>query len=346
MLELLKIARVLGWRNLLKMRRAKRVGGDEFIRGFFATPTIIALLNVGFFDTLLKERRVNIQSFASEQGLNLDILKPLCEYLYEIKALDKEGMSYTFGPTGQMLAEMVRGSFYSAAAYSPVFFNLEPLLRGQSTYGEDIKRDTAMAAAGSGAVGKLFMFPIVQELLNRNGFTKVLDLGCGDAAFLVDLCKADPGVTGYGIDLSAEAIADGCRNATQENVQDRIHLVAEDMFKLDSVAEQFKSVQAATSFFVLHEFLRNGRGRVVEFFKTFREAFPGTSLIICESVRHTPEQIRKRLGPLAEFQLVHDLTGQNPITRDEWRSAFTEAGFTSVEEDYISFGRMVIFTVR
>ena len=346
MFELMRLARILGWRNLLRMRQAKRVGGDEIIRGFFATPTIIALFKIGFFDAVLKEERVYIEPFASEHGLEFDVLKPLCEYLYEIKVLDKDGPSYTFGPKGRLLTEMVKGSFYSAAAYSAVFNNLESLLRGQSSYGSDVHRDTALAAAGSGEAGKLFMFPMVEELIFKNEFAKVLDLGCGDATFLINLCKTNPDVTAYGIDLSAKAIENGCRNVAQENLQDRVHLFAEDMFNLKAIAGQLDGIQAATSFFVLHEFLRGGTSRVVDFFRAFREAFPNTYLIICESVRHTPEQIRKRLGPLAEFQLVHDLTKQNPITRAQWKTAFGEAGFTSIEENYIRTGRMVIYTVR
>ena len=343
--ELLRIGRVLGWGQLMRINRARRLGGDTLIRGYFATPTLIALLNVGFFDALAGEREVDIKAFAKEQGLEPAVLQALCDYLYAMQVLDRNGRGYKLARNGRLLVDMVSGSLYSAGAYAPVFCNLEDMLRGTKRYGEDVRRDPALAARGSGDAGKLFMFPMVSDLLHKRGITGVLDLGCGDAAFLIGLCKANPAITAYGIDISPEAIEDGKRNAATAGLQDRIHLYAEDMFKLQSIAGELDGVGAATSFFVMHEFLACGDERILDFFKSYREALPGVPLIVCESARHTPEQLRKRPGPLMDFQLVHDLSGQRPVSREEWRAIFGKAGFTSIGEDYFRLGRMVIFTV-
>jgi 2-ketoarginine methyltransferase len=242
--------------------------------------------------------------------------------------------------------DVVQGSIYSAGAYADVFYKLESLLRKESRFGVEVQRNIVLAAQGSGKAGKLIPFPAVIELIRTKRFTRVLDLGCGDGTFLVDLCKSNSHVNGYGVDISPEAIADGRHKVAEENLEDRIQLFVEDMFNLKTLKDQLTGVEAATAFFVLHEFLAYETDRVMEFFRTFREMFPNASLIICESVRHTPEQLRKRPGPILEFQLTHDLTGQRPITRQEWQTLFKKAGFTTIEEQYFDFIKTVIYTVH
>ncbi len=345
MLELIRIARVLGVRHMMRLNRARRLGGDELIRGFFATPTLIALFNVGLFDELAAAGRVELESFAAQRGLRFEVLRPLCEYLYAMQVLDRSGDAYRPGSKGELVTEVLRGTLYSAAAYAPVFCNLEALLRGEKEYGAGVRRDTALAARGSGEAGKLFIFPIVREMVRSRRYGTVLDLGCGDATFLIGLCESNPSVKAYGVDISAEAIAEGARNVREHGLDGRVRLFAEDMFKVPAMAEKVPGVQAATAFFVMHEFMAGQRERVVSFFDEFRRALPGVPLVICESAWHTPEELRKRPGPLMDFQMVHELSGQRPLSRAQWQELFREAGFSSVEEDYIGLARMVVYTV-
>ena len=85
--------------------------GEHFIRGSSATPTIIALLKVGLFEALVKEKVLNIESFASQNRLNLKVLTSLCDYLYALKVFDREGLNYSLSPKGQLLTDMLQGSF-------------------------------------------------------------------------------------------------------------------------------------------------------------------------------------------------------------------------------------------
>jgi len=53
-----------------------------------------------------------------------------------------------------------------------------------------------------------------------------------------------------------------------------------------------------------------------------------------------------RPGPAIEYFLFHDLSNQKPVGRDVWKQLFAEAGFKNVAEDYLSFARTAIFTIR
>ena len=346
MLGLIKLVRVLGLRNIVRLIKAKRTGGELLVRGFFATPSIIALFNIGFFETLTKEKQVNIKSFADRENLNYDVLKPLCEYLYSLGYLNKSGQIYTLSSRGNILTDVLAGTFQIMDAYSPVFHNLEPLLKGELRYGVDIEKDAALSAQGSGQSGKLLMFPVTRALIRDHGFKKVLDIGCGDGTFLIDLCKSDKSIMGYGLDMSQKSIDLGRKNVRENGLDDRIELFTEDMFNIHLLEDQLKAIDAATIFFVLHEMFRDETDRVIGFLRMFKKMFPSASLIVCEAARLSPEQIRKRGGPLAEFQLSHDLTGQHTLSRDEWKSLFKQAGFNKVEETYLHVGSLVVYAIQ
>jgi hypothetical protein len=68
-------------------------------------------------------------------------------------------------------------------------------------------------------------------------------------------------------------------------------------------------------------------------------------LIICEVIRHSPEELRRKPGGLMEIQLFHDLSNQSLMSRAEWQAVFQQANFQNIHEDYLDFARTAIYTV-
>ena len=192
---------------------------------------------------------------------------------------------------------------------------------------------------------KWLYFPLAIDIITRNGYKKVLDLGCGEATFLRNVCESTD-VIGYGIDIAAQAIAEGREKVRQAGLQDRIHLIVEDITKLEEVPDRWQGIDIATTFFVLHEILFAGAEHVVEFLSSFRNLFRDIPLVVFEVVRPTPEEMRRRPGMAVHYFLQHDLTHQKPVSLKEWRELFRTAGFNSIEERYSSFARSAIFTLR
>jgi 2-ketoarginine methyltransferase len=307
---------------------------------------VIALFNVGLFDALRGEGTVDVEAFAADRKLDPDVLRTLCDYLYALKILRKQKERYALDSRGRFLVDVLSGLFYSAHAYEDVLHSLEPLLRQELRYGRDLHRKDEFAARGSGAGGRLFTFPLVIDLIERQGHRTVLDLACGDATFLIDACRRNPAVTAYGVDIAPQALERGRERARAEGLQNRIHLVAEDMFRAQSLAALIGRVDVVTSFYGFQEFLALGREKLLALLQAYREAFPGVTFIVCEIPRSSAEALRRRPGAILEYHLLHSLTHQRLATREEWREIWRDAGARQVEERYLDFARTSIYILR
>jgi len=345
MAGLLKALRVLGLSHLWKLRKAQ-ILGTPIERGFFATRAIQALFNVGFLDRLSAEGRVDLSAFSREKGLDLRILRLLCDYLYALHFLDKDGDRYSLGRHGRILTEVLRGTFDLMYAYEGLFHDLESLLRREKSYGREVKRREEFVGKGSGQSARLLPFPMAADLIKRNGFSKILDLGCGDGEFLISLVKGNSHFRGYGVDLSEEVVALAGRRLLQEGLTDRIQIMVGDLFNLREIREKVGVPHAATTFYVLHEFLWNGREAVIDLLRQFRKVFPGVSLITCEITQVQSEDFRKKPTAILEHHLFHDLSQQRVISREQWKRIFLESGLNLLEELRLDFSQMSIFHLR
>jgi 2-ketoarginine methyltransferase len=305
-----------------------------------------ALFNVGFFDEVQQKGTVNVQTFAREHDLDLHILQSLCDTLYALKILQKNGAGYSLDSKGKVLVNVARGWFDGVYGYEELFHSLEAVLKKEKVYGREIQRRPDYIARGSGEMEKWLYFPLAVDIIKRENHKKVLDLGCGDATFLRYLCAEQRDIIGYGVDLEPDAIREGDEKIKQARLQNRITLFAEDITKLERIPASWRDVDVATTFFVLHEILFAGTQPVIDLLRSFRKLFPGVPLIVFEVIRPTPEQLRKRPGMAALYLMQHDLGHQKPVGLADWQELFKAAGFTSIGERYASVARSAIFTLR
>lgn len=341
--SLIRTIKVLGLRTAVRSNRVKDFS-QEMLKGFYATRAIIALHNVGFFDAISQHGLVDLPTFAAEKGLDRDVLTTLCDYLYALRILQRKGARYALDARDSVVTAL-HGPFYSVYAYQDIFHNLEALLKKEKTFGIDVTRDSAFVAKGSGAVGELLVFPMMADVIAHRNYGHVLDLCCGDATFLIDLCARNPRLRAHGIDISTEAIASGKQHVARKGLAGRIDLVAADAFRVDTVARQFVGVDAVTCIYALHEFLTADQARILDLLCRFKSTFPGVPLVICEVMRHSPEELRERPGGVAEIQLWHELSNQQLMSREQWKALFRRANFAHIHEDYLAVARTAIFTV-
>jgi phenylpyruvate C(3)-methyltransferase len=309
-----------------------------------ATRTMQALFNIGFVDELLDKIWADANEFARKHDLDPHILNSLCESFYCLSLFKKRGGNeYALDEQGLLLVETLRGWFEVSYGYEEIFQRLEEQLRKQIVYERDFYRRSDFVAKGSGEMENWLFFPLMNELIRKNGYKRVMDLGCGDGTFLRKLCATNEQISGLGIDLAPSAITDGKRRAVEAGLSHRIDLWAADISSIEELPAPFKSVDVATVFFVLHELLYTSEQRVVDFLQAFRKLFPGVPLIVFEAIRPTAEALRKKPGISIYYFLYHDLSHQKPVDRDQWKRIFRIAGFTNINERYLGFTRSAIY---
>ncbi len=332
----------LGASQSAKLRKSKQLNA-ETIRGHYATQVLVALIDVGFMDELTSGKAVSAAAFAQREGLDESVLQALCDYAYELEYLDQSSGGYTLSDKGKLVDQVLKGALLSVLAYADIFANLEPLLRREKVYGQDVKRQSKYVAVGSGLSARLLAIPAVSKLLLDAKRTRILDLACGDAAFLINMCTSEPRFTGYGVDIAPEAIAEGNEALARYGLQGRVNLLVADMFAMDDSFPAAAKVDATTCIYALHEFLSDDNQRLLELLRKYRSRFASVPLYVCEVIRHTPEELRNKPGGVMEIQLLHTLSNQRLATRAEWHDIFRRAGFGAVKETYMDFARTAVF---
>jgi 2-ketoarginine methyltransferase len=331
---------------MLRLQKTYRTGWDEMVRGYLETTTMHALLNVGLIDEMQKQPSVNIEEFAANANLEMHVLQPLCEAFYCLGMFDRNGSGYALSEKGRSIVEVMRGWLEICYGYDEVFHSLEGLLRKQKVYGRDLYRRSDFVARGSGEMENLLFFPMVNDIISAKGYKRILDLGCGDGAFLRNLCGLNPEVQCFGIDLAPSAVEEGNRALREAGLEGRVSLFALDISKIEQVSGDLKAIDAATVFFVLHELLYFGEDVLLNFLKNFRRLFPGAPLIAFEAVRPPLEEMRRHPGISVYYFLYHDLTQQKPVDADTWKQLFRAAGFESIEERSLDFAKAAIYILK
>ncbi len=342
---LVRAAKVVGLGRLRRLHQAYRLGWLGMIQGYATTRTLQVLFRCGFLDEVHARAPVSPEAFADERGLDADILVALCASLDALRLLKRVEGGYVLTRKGRLIVEVGRGWFEGIHGYRDVYHHLEPLLRKEKRYGTDVLRRTDEVSYGTGEISSWLFYPLVVDMLRRNGYRRVLDLGCGDASWLLYLCEHSD-LNGCGIDIAEDALGSARERVHAAGLNDRIALTRADLKRLDAVAGELPVFEVATAIFLLHEMLYHGEAEVITFLKDFRRLFPGVPLIVFEVILPSLEEVRKRPGMGAQYRVQHDLTHQRLVGHEVWQNIFDQAGFHGIEQGHLRFARATTFTLR
>ncbi len=341
--EILTLLRTVSLGGIFNIRR---VHGDivSYGRGFILSYVMISLLKNGVFDDIRKEDGIEPIAYAARKRYDLEVFLPICDYLYSLGILDKKSSKVTLSKKGKRLTSLSVGVFDLLYAYSPIFRSLEELLRGDMIYGRDLFRDRDYVAKGSTEITRYLPFPAAKRLLEKHGYRSVLDLGCGDGAFLFYVYPLLE--SGVGIDLASDAIMSARNKAEQEGFG-HLEFCVENIFQTIKIREAI-SIQPAviTLMFVLHEFLFRDDKEVEALLRGLRDTFPQTHVMICELCEASPERLRRNPTAICEHHLYHRLSHQGYATADKWRSLFTMAGYALKDEIHFGFAEQGYFLLK
>jgi len=342
--QVLEVIRLLGLPKAVRVkRRYDRALG--YVRGYATCCCLWSLLETGVLDRLLEADEVVFDALVKDARLDRHVLESIFTYLDGTSLVRMEAGRVRALPELRRLMAEPRGFFELMYAYEPIFHRLRDMLRGKVRYPDDVARLGKYVGRGSGQLCRTLPYPILADMLRRHGATKVLDLGCGDLAFLFYACEALPEVRCVGIDIDPPTVAYAHEVLADSPYADRITVTEADMFDLANVAEQHPDVDAVTAVDTYHEYLADGEAKVVSLLARLREGFPNALLYVGEFCKQPHEKLRRHPTAFLEHHLYHDLTNQVITDAAGWRRIFAEAGLEILEEkvfDVVGHGYFVV----
>jgi 2-ketoarginine methyltransferase len=179
--------------------------------------------------------------------------------------------------------------------------------------------------------------PMLQTLIDDAGIQPncILDLGCGDGLYLVEMCRRMEDVDAWGAEPDSEAFIQAQAVVEAEGLGSRIHLV--NSSAEDFLANPPDGCNPDLLFFgyVLQEILgQKGRQTVVDLLRSVAAAFPQIKIVVIEVANEITSPTVMRHGLARNFwnvyYLVHYFTNQKLETRDFWENLFEEAGLVEM----------------
>jgi SAM-dependent methyltransferase len=296
----------------------------DLVHGFAITNVFASLEMAGVLDDLGAEgvRPGRPHSHGPDADA---LLEASLRYLERRGLVEEDGGVFRLSELGRVVARDRGYLVWAAGGYGEPLHHLDAFILGSQRYGTDHPRDGRWVAGGAALLGRQDVVPHAMKLLERVSFDRALDLGCGNARFLLAVCQRF-GAGGAGIDLSPEACEEAVKAVRAAGMTDRVQIVEGDAFDVDrmpSVAE----TQLVITFFLLHEISSVSRAALVDFLSRLSARLPaGAHLLTAEVV--PPEgdgATAQRFTP--EFDFVHAMMRQSLMSADAWREALKDGGF-------------------
>jgi len=344
MIQAIEIIRLLGLGGALRVKR-RFDKALPYVRGYAACSCLWALLETGVLDRLLAAESVLLDDLVAGGGLEPHVLESVLEYLDGLSLVRVEQGRARAMPKLKALMAEPRGFFELTYAYEQILSNLPAMLRGEAKYPADVQRLGKYVGRGSGQLCRTLPYPVLADMLRRHGARLVLDLGCGDLAFLFFLCETMPEVRAIGIDLDRPTVEYARQVLAVSPHAGRIEVREADMFRLEALAGEQPDVDAVAAVDTYHEYLGDGGEKVVGLLKKLRREFPRALLYVGEFCKQPHEKLRRRPTAFLEHHLYHDLTNQTIADAETWRSLFDRAELAVVEEkvfDMVGHGYFVL----
>lgn len=323
------------------INEADLVEGLAPIRSHFLAAVLFQLMKTGFFDDLSVEKFIDRSDVAVWRDIVPRRLEGMLEYLQREHVLEiDEAEAVKLTLRGQKILELKPWYTLLVGGYSATLAQIPQLLVNGDQYGD---RDTASVGEGSCGISQHDALPMTLRLMERLPVKPaiVIDVGCGDGAYLMSLCQRQPDLRGIGIDPDPELVSAARDLFKAQALDDRIVAQVGDALAVScSIHEEdLDGRPCFLTAFVLQEVLeQSGRPAVLALLQSTFDRYPAASWVVIEVDRMPAGAgaLSTNLG-LAYYNpyyLIHDLTKQRLEGRGFWLELFREAGCEVVAIEY------------
>ncbi|HTZ43087.1 MAG TPA: class I SAM-dependent methyltransferase [Jatrophihabitans sp.] len=311
----------------------------ELVQGYILCSVLASLDDAGVLDKLEQDGlRV------ADVGANAQLSRDTLYYLVDRGVVYPDGDTYRLTGYGTELFHDRGYIFWIAGGFGFPFLRFGDLVAGTHHYGTDITRDGRIVAVSSANLGLDDVKPYIHRILEELDYTKVADLGCGNARNLIGIANAK-GAAGIGVDIDADAIAEANKEIDNEGLTGKVKAVLADASDPNAIPE-LETVDLLVGFFFMHEVLGKGLEYFIEFVRGLSRRMPAGAHILAVEVQ---PPTRDRAAPetfTPEFTLIHALMGQGLLDEDGWRDAFDQGGFDVVKSEHPNIPGGVIMLAR
>jgi SAM-dependent methyltransferase len=296
----------------------------ELFEGFALAGVLASLDESG----LLTELEAGPISAAPAGVADPDKLMPATlRYLAQRGLVERQDGAYALTPRGEAIVKDKGYLVWLQGGYGHVLAGLGDFITGARRYGTDVERAGRWVAEGSALIGRDDVAPYAVDVLSGIDFRHVVDLGCGNARFLLAAAQRF-GVTGFGIDLAPEACEDAERAIAAAGLEDKVTVRCGDAGDLAGIPE-LRDADLVVAFFLLHEIFEQGREALVAYLRTLAATMPRGAHMLVAEVQPASGAPDERWRP--EFTLLHAIMRQQLLTADGWDEAFAAAGWARRE---------------
>lgn len=255
------------------------------------------------------------------------LLPAALRYLAQRDLVEERDGAFALTERGQAVVKDKGYLVWLQGGYGHVLAGLGDFITGARRYGTDVERAGRWVAEGSALIGRDDVAPYAVEVLSGIDFHHVVDLGCGNARFLLGAAERF-GVTGVGVDLSPEACEDAQERIAAAGLTGKVVVRCGDAGDLDAIPE-LAEADLVVAHFLLHEIFEHGREALVAYLTKLGGLMPRGAHMLVAEVQPASGEPDERWRP--EFTLLHAIMRQELLDGEGWHEAFTAAGWSRRE---------------
>lgn len=303
------------------------------VRQFFLAQALHHALHEGLFGALAEAPGIGADQAAGRLGLDPYRTGALLRYLRNEGYTVLEDDGWSLSAKGQEVRTFAPWYEMLVGGYAPSMDQLGAVLRDGARYAT---RNTTKVGEGSCGIGGYDALPLVQKLLDteQDSLRRIIDLGCGDGSFLMDVLVRRPQLSGTGVEPHAESVVLGERRRAELGLQDRMELVkgsAQSVVDFD-LPDGGAGVSFMTAFVLQEVMEQEGQQAVEDLLTTVFDRYPAARWLIVEMDHQPLSPVMGSHGLALNFYnpyfLIHSITQQKLQTRAWWDDMFARLGLS------------------
>ena len=296
---------------------------------YVSASAISAAAHLGLLDAVHEDGAIDLDDFGRRGGLDGGAVRAVSDVLARqgvLTVVSHEPTVLTAGPEFEDCWRNEGFFLWLVRGYGDMLSRVSELSSNIPRGGvAGLRNGGAIAEAGK-EYGRVFVDPVVDELVDGLTFSVMADLGCGSANRLIQLAMRHPGKRFVGVELDHGALEVARGAVDSAGLSERVQIVHDDVRCLGERLA-YGEVDALISFFLGHDLWP--RDSCLDSLARIRSRMPKVEhFLLCDTYR-SPSQVSDEIPIFTlAFELTHALMGQEIPTLDDWLELFDASAWT------------------